>query len=120
MKRNFYTEMLLQKKEIQCQTCENGCPAVTKCFDCDQYMCSLCFKTHQKLKVSRSHRSCDIGNEIQGTQTQTTYCSKHQEEQLRFFCCPCKLTYVETVSSRSTKDTELRIFQLQPKEQKSH
>ncbi|XP_048775699.2 E3 ubiquitin-protein ligase Midline-1-like [Ostrea edulis] len=125
MKRNFYMEMLPQKKEVQCQTCENSSLAVKRCFDCDQYMCSVCFKTHQKLKVSRSHRSCDIGHENQGTHTQTIYCSKHREEQLKFFCCPCKLNIcrdckiteheghrtegLSTIAEKAKKSLELKL-----------
>ncbi|XP_062587656.1 E3 ubiquitin-protein ligase TRIM56-like [Saccostrea cucullata] len=90
IKHNYYMEMLLKEKEALCQACENGDKATKRCFDCDQNLCPNCYRIHQNLKTTRSHRSGDIGNEIQGMQTQTFYCPRHRKEELKFFCCQCE------------------------------
>ncbi|XP_062587429.1 tripartite motif-containing protein 2-like [Saccostrea cucullata] len=91
IKHNFYMEMLLKEKEALCQACENGDKATQRCFDCDQNLCTNCYRIHQNLKTTRSHRSVDIGNEITGMQTQTFYCPRHSGEELKFFCCQCEI-----------------------------
>jgi len=80
--------------------CSDGeSDATHYCFDCQEYFCELCTRSHQKIKTTKNHQVIPIDEMKNQTQinvisksSSQVYCQIHTQEELKIFCNDCKLT----------------------------
>jgi len=69
--------------------------AATKhCFQCQQYYCDQCARSHRKIKATASHAMVEIGKELQKEEIALklpTTCDTHKGEEIKLFCLKCQL-----------------------------
>ena len=75
--------------------CENGIdenPAITRCIDCECYLCTSCSDQHTKIKATRQHRVIRISeiNEDIRKLHYKRYCDEHEGEELKMYCLTCE------------------------------
>ena len=88
-------------------TCENGLDendAVARCLDCNTYLCDSCWSQHEKMVMSRKHKTVSL-SEIRDAGEKCLqkphYCTEHEAEVLKLYCKTCSTaicgdcTYVE-------------------------
>ena len=90
----------LKDSVVQAQTC-NSCdennPAISYCFVCQSLMCATCFQSHQRLKVTRAHRSVLIdklqAQDVHELIHRPVMCPRkyHEDQPLEFYCEDCKV-----------------------------
>lgn len=74
-----------------CDICETKDPAVNRCVECAQNMCQGCSKNHLKIKSTRSHHLANMTDpEGRVYLTSKAFCTKHQSEEITFFCIQCQ------------------------------
>jgi len=67
------------------------------CLECQDYLCEICEKSHQKIKTTKNHQLISIEklkdknqiNVISKSNSQV-YCQIHQCEEIKLFCEHCK------------------------------
>ena len=93
---SFHGDGYSSKSSRYVHKCENGLddnPAVSKCLDCDCYLCKNCTDTHKKQKMSRNHKVVLIAEIKSGEVKQLSqkrYCSEHDGEELKLYCRTCE------------------------------
>ena len=136
-KSNFYITRLLERKalrekiqerSVECMLCKksNTVKVTARCHDCKEYLCSECVKTHQTDEALRNHKvnlleESGSGDVSLQDKFRKEYCSKHDGQELSFFCETCsilichdcsvlehpssthKLVYVEDISGAQGK-----------------
>ena len=88
-------------------TCENGLDendAVARCLDCNTYLCDSCWSQHEKMVMSRKHKTVSL-SEIRDAGEKCLqkphYCTEHEAAVLKLYCKTCSTaicgdcTYVE-------------------------
>ncbi|XP_038061746.1 uncharacterized protein LOC119732361 [Patiria miniata] len=88
--------------QIKCQACDEANPAVSKCLDCDYYLCCECQAAHQRLAQLRTHRiaKLDRGGKLKSKNK----CEHHPDQDLCFYCNTCEdLICKECTSTRHKK-----------------
>ena len=115
---NYFIEAMIkarqgQANEQQCEACGDCIKSENFCYDCRQYLCSSCFKVHQALRSTRTHRVCKVSNSNEKIiqMNQKSFCVKHKDEILRFFCRHCDVSIcrdckVTNHEGHETKDLE--------------
>jgi len=83
-----------KNQKLMCLDEENE--ATHYCLDCQDYLCEMCAKAHQKAKVSKNHQLISI-EKMKKSQTNIisksnsqVYCQIHQQEEIKLFCEDCK------------------------------
>ncbi|XP_060569315.1 E3 ubiquitin-protein ligase TRIM33-like isoform X2 [Ruditapes philippinarum] len=114
------SELLLK---IVCEPCSLYGSEISSdgyCKECEENMCSTCFKHHRKGKLCRNHVFLPVGcSDVQTTTTKQSdglldKCHKHVQEIVKFYCpthevtgcrdCiifehkPCDITYITDIS----------------------
>ncbi|XP_041361343.1 E3 ubiquitin-protein ligase TRIM71-like [Gigantopelta aegis] len=94
-----------------CGLCDKNF-AEGRCLDCDEDLCSVCVKYHEKLKITSTHNILFIDppanlEKVQhgsvGQKMRIT-CPKHEDELLKFFCKSCKVPVCRDCILTSHKD----------------
>ncbi|KAK7107997.1 E3 ubiquitin-protein ligase TRIM56-like [Littorina saxatilis] len=76
--------------------------AVLKCWECDKFLCSKCVRTHTSLL--KFHTLIQLSKSGPFKVIRHSYCAKHPEEHLRFYCLKCEDTICR--DCRMTKHAE--------------
>ena len=81
-------------KEIMCGSCEDGLVAVTWCIDCDNSLCQICNKFHNKCRAFKSHKTIPIKEFIQNPKLilsteKLESCKNHIQQPLNLYCKTC-------------------------------
>ena len=91
--KNSVSEYNNQK--LMCLDEENE--ASSYCLDCQDYLCEMCAKAHQKSKTTKNHQLISIGEMKNQTQINVisksnshVYCQIHQQKEIELFCEDCK------------------------------
>ena len=81
----------------KCSDCDENNIASSYCFVCQNFLCTACFEAHQRLKITRGHRSVVIEKlqapDVQEFINRPIMCSMqyHENQPLEFYCFECKI-----------------------------
>lgn len=91
------TQIAFIKHASKCDLCEKEVNIKSKCIECDQFLCENCSTFHLKIKSCKTHQVVEMieSNEKSNTPIlkvkKDSYCDKHPDEILRFYCTQCEL-----------------------------
>ncbi|CAC5358946.1 TRIM56 [Mytilus coruscus] len=91
------TQITFIKHASKCDLCEKEVNINSKCIECDQFLCENCSTFHLKIKSCKTHQVVEMieSNEKSNTPIlkvkKDSYCDKHPDEILRFYCTLCEL-----------------------------
>ncbi|XP_033635954.1 E3 ubiquitin-protein ligase TRIM56-like [Asterias rubens] len=87
---------LSQNAKLLCDLCEEKHDALHFCFDCPMFICASCYKMHQKVPASSSHKVATLKDIRDGkiamkkSQIKShPACQTHEGEVMRFYCTTC-------------------------------
>ena len=107
--RNFFVEKLLEAQRlsntenvgVMCDMCSqneedgDGVSVGEKfCVDCQQNMCQKCFKYHNSMRITKTHRVYSLENKPDGMELMhfpERHCDQHKPEQIKIFCTECEV-----------------------------
>ena len=85
-----------QGSEVKCQNCDDGNHAVSRCMDCDNFLCQECQRAHCRMAVMKSHKVYTMAQLQSGEITYKSKlrefvpkCEKHTDQNLSFYCNTC-------------------------------
>ncbi|XP_038058832.1 uncharacterized protein LOC119730131 [Patiria miniata] len=95
---NVYEKVLEgQRSDIKCQACDEENQAVSRCMDCDHFLCKECQAAHRRLPSIKSHQIYTLAQLQSGEVTYkskireyTPKCGKHSEHDLTIYCDTCE------------------------------
>ena len=101
MTRNYFICNMLEVLAIQRRpnqipynSCERKAPAVSRCMECRQDLCSECLTAHGKWPALKNHTVFtmeELANpENQDKTREKSTCKKHENETLKYYCETCK------------------------------
>jgi hypothetical protein len=88
------TRLSFQHDILKCEVCECQKDIKTKCLDCDQLLCDSCLNVHLKIKTCKNHKVVEYTKSVTPSLKikKSSYCLKHSDEILRFYCTQCDKT----------------------------
>ena len=101
---NFFTNKMLHFLKIKlrddqtllCSNCELGEPAVSRCWNCSEFLCDQCMEAHKITRVTKQHKIFEIENEenllnenIRQLLGHSVVCSCFGKEEVKYFCATC-------------------------------
>ncbi|XP_038059498.1 E3 ubiquitin-protein ligase TRIM33-like [Patiria miniata] len=95
---NVYEKVLEgQRSEIKCQACDEENQAVSRCMDCDHFLCKECQVAHRRFSSMKSHQIYTLAQLQSGEVTYkskireyTPKCGKHSDQNLTIYCNTCE------------------------------
>ena len=81
----------------QCGSCEENNIATHYCFECQSFLCTACFKAHQRFKATRGHKNISVDNlqadDVEKLIRRPVMCSEqyHQDQPLEYYCKDCNV-----------------------------
>ena len=88
---------LIQGSEIKCQACDEGNKAISRCTDCDHFLCQECQGAHERLAIVKSHQIYTLAQLQSGEITYksklrdfTPKCETHTDQNLSLYCNTCE------------------------------
>ncbi|XP_071089100.1 E3 ubiquitin-protein ligase TRIM33-like [Haliotis cracherodii] len=78
-----------QNKKVLCSECLERNEAVSRCQDCQSYLCKECDFVHRRHRVSRDHSIMLLGDVLDQPITSFAkghFCPKHPKHNLEFYC----------------------------------
>ena len=81
----------------QCGSCEENNIATHYCFECQTFLCTTCFKAHQRFKATRGHKNISVDNlqadDVEKLIRRPVMCSEqyHQDQPLEYYCKDCNV-----------------------------
>ncbi|XP_022108458.1 E3 ubiquitin-protein ligase TRIM33-like isoform X2 [Acanthaster planci] len=88
--------------EIKCQACEEENPAISRCMDCDSFLCQECKTLHGRLAMLKSHsiRTLDElssgKNVYKSKLRETPKCARHPDQIVSMYCNTCETVVCTT------------------------
>ncbi|XP_033628500.1 E3 ubiquitin-protein ligase TRIM71-like [Asterias rubens] len=83
--------------QIKCQACERDHTAVSRCIDCEHFICQDCQQSHQNMAVLKSHEIYSLAQLQSGVVTYRSKireyipkCGKHSDQTLNIYCNTCQ------------------------------
>lgn len=80
---------------MNCEHCDSGDSAVSRCSDCSVFMCEFCVTAHKRINATKSHQILSL-IEVKKLGSKAlvkpSFCSKHKGETLKLFCSTCQKT----------------------------
>ena len=97
LQSNFMVSNLLQAIDLkqgltskQCESCEEGETATSRCFECSDFLCGNCVDAHKRVRFTKNHRVVAIKNLNADAMVKTPTCVSHSQEPLKMYCKQCK------------------------------
>ncbi|XP_038053724.1 E3 ubiquitin-protein ligase TRIM71-like, partial [Patiria miniata] len=94
-----------QGSEIKCQNCDEENQAVSRCMDCDHFLCQECQKAHGRMTLMKSHKIYTLAQLRSGEIVYTSKlrdevpkCGKHPDQNLNVYCNSCEQVICTTCS----------------------
>ncbi|XP_022096210.1 E3 ubiquitin-protein ligase TRIM33-like isoform X2 [Acanthaster planci] len=108
-----------QGSGITCQACDESSDAMSRCFDCDSFLCHQCEKAHSRLSMTKSHKICSLDELRSGEviyksrqREHVPKCKKHLDQTLTLYCCPCQQMICSTCFIEDHKSSEHSLTDL--------
>ncbi|XP_038054607.1 E3 ubiquitin-protein ligase TRIM56-like, partial [Patiria miniata] len=86
-----------QGSEIKCQACDEENQAISRCIDCDHFLCQECQKAHKRMTVMKSHKIYTLAQLRSGEivyksklREEVPKCGKHPDQNLNVYCNTCE------------------------------
>ncbi|XP_071789581.1 uncharacterized protein [Asterias amurensis] len=83
--------------EVKCQACKKNQTAVSRCIDCEHFICQECQQAHQQLTILESHKIYTLAQLQSGVVTYRSKirkyipkCGKHSDQTLNIYCNTCQ------------------------------
>ncbi|XP_071790223.1 uncharacterized protein [Asterias amurensis] len=83
--------------EVKCQACKKNYTAVSRCIDCEHFICQECQQAHQQLAILESHKIYSLAQLQSGVVTYRSKireyipkCGKHSDQTLNIYCNTCQ------------------------------
>ncbi|KAJ8039039.1 Tripartite motif-containing protein 45 [Holothuria leucospilota] len=141
---DFPVDFLLQKAllydaldphsgNLTCDLCTDDAKALSRCVECMVNICGFCCQAHKRQKKTASHTVLSFLEARRHSAKQLqcpVYCSKHQQEELKFYCETCDhsvcrdcclvehrdhlVEYVEDVGTHHKKVLSSLLSRLEP------
>ncbi|XP_033627535.1 E3 ubiquitin-protein ligase TRIM71-like [Asterias rubens] len=95
-----------EPSRVTCQSCEEeDRTAVSRCMDCDHFLCQDCKQAHGRLAVTRSHTTYSLDQFRSGEivyksklREHIPKCQKHLDQSLSIYCNTCEQMACTTCS----------------------
>lgn len=93
---NLLEKTALDTSALHCTGCKSkDSNAVSRCFDCANFLCANCVMAHQFMHCFEGHRVSSLAefkrNKENGKVEKPLYCPRHKAEELKFFCKTCSI-----------------------------
>ncbi|XP_038077512.1 tripartite motif-containing protein 2-like [Patiria miniata] len=86
-----------QLSKIKCEACEEEQEAISRCMDCDDYLCKDCQWAHKRLSKMKNHKIATLADLRTGgvsfrSKVRDTIpkCEKHPNQDICDFCITCQ------------------------------
>ena len=104
LENNFFVTKLKDRKTVNmklaskdckiiCTSCEgSGQIAVARCFECDDFLCENCLRSHKTMRLMKSHHTFSLAELRSGKAdpvAKAEYCNKHKGQELWIYCETC-------------------------------
>ncbi|XP_038053719.1 E3 ubiquitin-protein ligase TRIM56-like [Patiria miniata] len=94
-----------QGSDIKCQNCKEENQAISRCMDCDHFLCQECQKAHERMTVINSHKIYTLAQLRSGEivyksklREEVPKCGKHPDQNLNVYCNTCQQVICTTCS----------------------
>ncbi|XP_033624472.1 uncharacterized protein LOC117287939 isoform X2 [Asterias rubens] len=85
-----------EESKVMCQACDEENAAISRCLNCEHYLCLECQKAHQRLAAIKNHEIKTLAElqEVDETQTESkmniSRCDIHPMQELCLYCMTCE------------------------------
>ncbi|XP_038053716.1 E3 ubiquitin-protein ligase TRIM71-like [Patiria miniata] len=86
-----------QGSDIKCQACDEENQAISRCMDCDHFLCQECQKAHGRMTLMKSHKIYKLAQLQSGEivyksklREEIPKCGKHPDQNLNVYCDTCE------------------------------
>ncbi|XP_071788090.1 uncharacterized protein [Asterias amurensis] len=85
-----------EESKVMCQACDEENAAISRCLNCEHYLCLECQKAHPRLAALKNHEIKTLAElqEVDETQTESkmniSRCDIHPTQELCFYCMTCE------------------------------
>ncbi|XP_071788564.1 uncharacterized protein [Asterias amurensis] len=85
-----------EDSKVMCQACDEENAAISRCLNCEHYLCLECQKAHQRLAALKNHEIKTLAElqEVDESQTESkmniSRCDIHPVQELCFYCMTCE------------------------------
>lgn len=122
---------------LQCGSClsASSCKVVAFCYNCNEFLCLDCMKSHKNMKTLQHHNCVSIEelNSLKASLSldKPEFCSEHPVKKVKLFCLKCQLLickdcalvkhkdhsydFIDTVADNERKDLTAALDSLEVK-----
>ncbi|XP_033625397.1 tripartite motif-containing protein 2-like [Asterias rubens] len=85
-----------EESKVMCQACDEENAAISRCLNCEHYLCLECQKAHPRLAALKNHEIKTLAElqEVDETQTESkmniSRCDIHPIQELCLYCMTCE------------------------------
>ncbi|XP_071788098.1 uncharacterized protein [Asterias amurensis] len=85
-----------EESKVMCQACDEENAAISRCLNCEHYLCLECQKAHQRFSAMKNHEVKTLAElqEVDETQTESkrniSRCDIHPIQELCLYCMTCE------------------------------
>ncbi|XP_033627072.1 E3 ubiquitin-protein ligase TRIM71-like [Asterias rubens] len=86
-----------QRSEVKCQACDKDHTAVSRCIDCEHFICQECQQAHQGMTILKYHKIYTLAQLGSGAvkyrskiRDYVPKCEKHSDQSLNIYCNTCQ------------------------------
>ncbi|XP_038053688.1 E3 ubiquitin-protein ligase TRIM56-like, partial [Patiria miniata] len=94
-----------QGSDIKCQACDEENQGISRCMDCDHFLCQECQKAHGRMTAMKSHKLYTLAQLQSGEivyksklRAEVPKCCKHPDQNLNVYCNSCEQVICTTCS----------------------
>ncbi|XP_038058012.1 uncharacterized protein LOC119729505 [Patiria miniata] len=99
--------LLRQGSKVSCQACDEESEAISRCLDCEQYLCKECQKAHQRWAALRAHNITPCQGEFDAekdSKMNISKCGIHPNHELNSYCVSCEMLICKICASSSHEE----------------
>ncbi|XP_038054658.1 E3 ubiquitin-protein ligase TRIM71-like [Patiria miniata] len=94
-----------QGSDIKCHNCDEENQAISRCMDCDHFLCQECQKAHERMTFMKSHKIYTLAQLRSGEivyksklREDIPKCGNHPDQNLNVYCNTCQQVICTTCS----------------------
>ncbi|XP_022111727.1 E3 ubiquitin-protein ligase TRIM71-like, partial [Acanthaster planci] len=94
---------------VICQSCDEENEAISRCMDCEQYLCEKCHMAHLRLAALNLHTITSV-TELKESASSTvpkkdaSRCEIHPSKELCFYCNTCEMLICKACATSNHKE----------------